>query len=158
MGGGSRAMVTGAVAAGLVVLGGMILLPEPPGRRGFPTAGPLAELTPYLEPVDADAVRVEARGVPATVVVRGDPFRPPPAAVRPGGDGGAVSTVASPPRPRWTLSAVMVSGDRRIAIINDEVAREGERLRDGSLVRRVANDHVILVTPAGESRRLELER
>lgn len=150
----------GAVVTVLVVVAGTVFMPEPPGRTAIPAAGTLAHLEPYLEPVDEDAVVLDpARpGMPATVTVRGDPFRagaaPGPAVADEWPDW-RPEPAASPP-PRWTLSAIMVAGDRRIAIINDQVARPGDRLEDGARVAAVADDHVIIITPAGERRRLEL--
>lgn len=154
----ARVLAVGVAVAVALGVAAAVLLPEGPGRQAFPAAGSLAPLAPYLEPVDPDEVRAAARALPATVVVRGDPFRvaaaPRP---RPDPDAGPVGP-REPPRPRWTLSAILVAGDRTVAIINDQVVRRGDRLRDGAEVAAVGAEHVILITPAGERRRLELER
>jgi hypothetical protein len=60
--------------------------------------------------------------------------------------------------PRWRLSAIMVAGDRRMAIINEQLVRPGEALGDGARVATVERDHVVIIAPDGSRRRLELQR
>jgi len=152
----------GAVAAAGLVLVGTFSEPDPPQRMALPTAGELVELERYLDPA---AVELAGEpGVSAPVFIDGDPFGVGAgydewSVVGTAGegpsDGGGRPPVAAP---RWTLSAVLIAGDRRSAIVNDRVVRPGDRLEDGTRVEVVGNDHVVIVTPDGMRRRLELER
>jgi hypothetical protein len=154
--------VAGAVVAVLLATLGSALLPEAPQRSLLPGAPELAALEPYLEPVTEQGIGPAGgrAGLPTRVVVAGDPFRggwraaPQP----PLWDGVEPGRPADPARPRWTLSAIMVTGNRRIAIINDQVARPGDTLNDGARLVEVGDGYVTIMTAAGERRRLELER
>jgi hypothetical protein len=144
------AVVAGLVAIGLV-LASTVLVPEPPRRMALPTASELVELERYLTPTAVDA---DTRAtVPERVAVDGNPFR---------GPAPVAASRAPRPRaeaaPRWTVTAILVAGARRIAIVNDRMVRPGDRLEDGARIEAVERDHVVLITPGGERRRLALER
>ena len=62
----------------------------------------------------------------------------------------------APPQATLELSAILISGARPIAIINDEAVGAGTRLEDGSTVLEIQRDHVIVRRPDGTSRRLTL--
>ncbi len=169
----------GLVAAGVLLATTLVaasaaLVPDAPRAMALPTAGELMELQRYLDPAESDASATA--GVPETVVVQGDPFRIGATrwagwggATEPtggnGGDGAAAGRPGSgsrpgaeaPQRPRWTLSAILIAGERRIAIVNDLMVRPGDRLEDGTRVEVVERNHVVIITPNGERRRLELE-
>lgn len=144
-------VLAGLAAAGLV-MASTVLVPEPPRRMAMPTAGELAALERYLRPVAVDVGRV---GVPPTVVIDGNPFRGPAVRRTAAPEAGPR---AAPPAPRWTVTAIMVAGEQRVAIVNDRMVRPGDRLDDGARIAAVERDHVVLITPGGERRRLELER
>ncbi len=156
----------GVVVAVALALVAAISTPEPPQRMALPTAGELVELEPYLDP--AEIQLPEEPGVPPLVFIDGDPFGVEsgygewagPAGVggAGGGAGGSGGGAGADAAPRWTLSAVLIAGDRRSAIVNDRVVRPGDRLADGTRVEVVEGDHVIIVTPDGMRHRLELER
>lgn len=173
-------LVGGVLVASLLVVGSILVVPDPPQRMALPSAGELVELERYLDPSDL-AVPDSATGA-AAVVVRGDPFgsggpsweagagRAGSRVAAGGRDGlpgggtgrvpgsGSGSGSGEAARPQWTLSAIMIAGDRRIAILNDRMVRPGDRLEDGARVERVESDHIVIITPGGERRRLELER
>lgn len=71
-----------------------------------------------------------------------DPMRPP---VR--------ESAASPadPHPGWSLTSVLIAEDRRLAIINNRVLREGESVADARVVR-IEADHVLIRHEDGEQR------
>jgi hypothetical protein len=158
----------GVAAAVLLAIAGSLLIPAPPPPSPLPSGHELAWLDDYLEPVSEErhGTSGDRAGLPERVVVRGDPFRAGAAGqyASPGPDaGGAVGQVGTQgagdrPGPRWRLSAIMVTGERRIAIINDQVVRTGERLDDGTRVIEVGAGYVTIITPAGERRRLDLEQ
>ena len=144
-------VVAVAVATGLV-LTSRTLVPEPPRTMALPTASELVELERYLDPVDgAGGTQV---GVPPRIEIEGSPFGAAPATpgpVLPRLDPGT-------PAPRWTVTAIMITGSRRVAVVNDALVRPGDRLDDGARIEAVERDHVVLITPDGQRRRLELER
>lgn len=158
----------GVAAAVLLATVGSVLIPGPPQPSPLPSGHELALLDDYLGPVsdEGDGASGARAGLPERVVVVGDPFRPGAEAqtASPGPDGGwpvgqgGTQETAARTGPRWRLSAIMVTGERRIAIINDQVVRPGERLDDGTRVAEVGVGHVTIITPAGERRRLELEQ
>lgn len=145
-------LVVAAAVAVALVGASTLWVPGPPRRMALPTASELVELERYLVPVTADETRV---GVPPRVVIDGSPFRAPPVAV----EAAPLSPrPATAPAPRWTVTAIMIAGDRRVAIVNDRLVRPGHRFDDGARIEAVERDHVVLITPSGQRRRLELER
>jgi hypothetical protein len=54
------------------------------------------------------------------------------------------------------LSAIIISGDRRLAIIGDRSLRSGERLENGAVIVRIAPDHVVIRERDGSLRMLRL--
>lgn len=101
--------------------------------------------------------------VAAAALDYGDPTQPMP---RRGGEAGRAS---APPAPRWTLSSVLVAGERRVAVINGRSVAlgatiDGARLlaldARGALIehqgRRLrldlpsaADEHITAKTPSG---------
>lgn len=159
---------TWIVAGGLLLMAALVaasqlMVPDPPQRLAFPSAGDLGELEAYLDPAELDLP--QSAGVPESVNIPGDPFRARAAPTwsadvrEPGRSrdpGGAES--AGTQAPRWNLSAIMIAGDRRIAILNDRMVRPGDSLEDGVRVQSVEPDHIIIVRADGQRRRLDLER
>ena len=70
---------------------------------------------------------------------------------------------ASGGRPRSTapafsarVSAILIAGDRRLAIIDDRNVRPGDRLAGGALVLSIGPDHVVVRDRDGSRRTLRL--
>lgn len=79
-----------------------------------------------------------------------DPFHAEPDAIK------ALSAApASPPEP--TVFSILVSGQRRIALIDGRIVRVGD-LVGSSVVRAIDQDSVVLITAAGHTQRLTLDR
>lgn len=57
--------------------------------------------------------------------------------------------VAEAPQPTWRLSAILIAGDRPVAIIDDQQVRPGDRLEDGTIVEEIGPGQVILTDPYG---------
>jgi hypothetical protein len=109
--------------------------------HGLPSAEELDSLSRYLargEP--AAGIDSYAVFIPATPA----PVDAPPAAA------------PAPPAVPLELSAILISGARPVAIINDEAVSAGSRLQDGSTVLDIQRDHVVVRRPDGTSRRLTL--
>lgn len=141
-------VAAGLAAAGLVTAS-RSLVPAPPRRMALPTASELVELERYLTPVAVD--RAAGVRAPPRVIIDGNPFRGPAPAPR------VDERPATEPAP-WRVTAIMIAGARRMAVVNDRLVRPGDRLEDGARVESVERDYVVLITPGGERRRLELER
>lgn len=151
------------VVATALVAASQLLVPEPPQRLALPQAGEMVELVPYLDPAELELP--SSAGLPETVRIPGDPFTAGRAmswsepGQRTGTSGNPVGPGRETPRsPGWRLSAIMIAGERRVAILNDRLVRPGDRLEDGTRVTAVEPDHIVLITSGGERRRLDLER
>ncbi|MBW3628440.1 MAG: hypothetical protein KY464_04000 [Gemmatimonadetes bacterium] len=109
----------------------------------LPRAEELDSLSRYLAPV-APAPRLDDYAVflPARRAPRYQPAAPPP----------IIETAPSV----WELSAIMITGARPVAIINDQTVVAGARLPDGAVVLEIERDHVVIREPNGTRRRLVL--
>jgi hypothetical protein len=79
-----------------------------------------------------------------------DPFHAEPDAIE------ALSAAPAPP-PEPKVFSILISGQRRIALIDGRIVRVGDRV-GSSLVRAIDQDSVLLVTVAGNTQRLTLDR
>ena len=145
-------LVAAVVVASALVLLSNARVPGPPREMALPTASELVEMERYLDPVDA-AVGTQV-GIPPRVEIDGSPFG---RVVVPVGMDGPAGPPGEP-APRWVVSAIMIAGERRVAIVNDELVRPGERLPDGARAVEIGQNYIVLETPEGERRRLELQR
>ena len=144
-------MLAGAGAAVLILAGRWALLPEPPSRASVPRVESLEALSAWLP---RDTARPRPDQV-ADVRLARDPFG---ASRRGSGEdeGGAGSSAR--PGSRWSVSAIMISGDRRLAIIDDRLVEAGDALPGGGRVVQVARDHVVVAGPDGVRRRIPLNQ
>lgn len=143
--------IAAATVTTLVLVARALLLPGPPQRTPLPAASDLQRLSAYLEPTSAVVT------TPQQVTVRGDPFRSPLLAGSAGGREGGQATTGSPAGPRWTVSAVLITDDRSVAVVNDRLVRAGDTVDGGATVVAVERDHVILRTAGGRLIRLDLQ-
>ena len=149
------------VATGLV-LASVYGVPASPGGMALPTAGELMALEAYLDPAQMELAT--GGGVPDRVVIDDDPFSVRGSSAPSNGDGGAMANgegaggASQGEEPAWALSAILIAGERRIAIVNDRMVRPGDRIGTGARVETIESDHVVLMLPDGERVRLELER
>lgn len=141
-----RSIVVGLVCTALVALAVVAVRrpPAPPlAERPVPAGEEIDSLSRYLGPVaPAPAVDDYDAYLPAAL--------PPPRPLRreePAGD------TFEPER--WRLSAIMISGERPLAIINDRQVRTGEQL-DGALVLTIERDRVVLRRRDGSRHTLRL--
>jgi hypothetical protein len=113
---------------------------EPPPSR-WPSVAELDSLSRYLAPGSA-APRLDdyAAYLPAAI----------PRPARGSSASQAVPALES------RLSAIIISGDRRLAIIGDRSLRSGERLENGAVIVRIAPDHVVIRERGGSLRTLRL--
>ncbi len=59
-------------------------------------------------------------------------------------------------RDRYVVTAILISSDRRIAVINETLVTVGSMLPGGFRVTAIENDHVQIVAPSGASRVLAI--
>ena len=111
----------------------------------------MAELTPYVEPVAGRAVAYEEASPeyetrdpfsPVSLYVTEEPVVDRPVAVEEAG---------------WVASAILITQDRRSAVIDDQIVSVGDVLGGGARVVAIERDHVEIVTPAGVRRRLTVQ-
>lgn len=113
-------------------------------------------------PADIDellAAQATERGpLPGEVRLRSDPLADRRATVAPGtvAPRGGVSTVSSSGRRGRRLTAILISDDRSVAVIDEAVVLVGDRLPDGSLVAEIRSDRVSVVERNGQRRVLTL--
>jgi hypothetical protein len=118
---------------------------EPSGMHAFAPAEWRA-LQPYLAPVQHGSYAFDLPDEPHTVR---DPFSRP--ALR------RVDPVRAPPAPGWTVSMIMITDQRRIAVVDQRVVTQGDVLAGGARVAAIHTDHVIVQDPEGRVRELRCE-
>lgn len=117
--------------------------PAPPVASAWPTPQELDSLSRYLEPAAAaPPIDEYAAYLPAGIPAYREPAAVAPAPV-------VDETV-------WRVSAILITRNRPVAIINDEQVRPGERLAGGAEVVAIENDHVIIRVADGTRRTLRL--
>ncbi len=117
------------------------------GAAGIPNPQ-LAQLLPFAKPV-ADSVRLPAMSS-STVVIARDPFAPQasvPAPRRATVDSTVTTRVAA--TPEWDVTATLIAGDRRAALINGVLVNLGEPAPGGVTLTAVERDRVVLTDPKG---------
>jgi hypothetical protein len=97
----------------------------------------LESLALYLKPI--------AAAPPAPLV---EPFVPP----RYEDDEPVEAPTGSPGRPGWTVSAILISDVRRVAVVNEELVTIGSRTAGGARIVAIEPDHVVLTEPGGARR------
>ena len=99
----------------------------------------LESLAPYLKPI---APTPPTPLVEPFVIPRYEDDEPPPT---PTGTG-------SPAKPGWTVSAILISDVRRVAVVNEELVTIGSRTAGGARIVAIEPDHVVLTEPGGARR------
>ena len=127
-------------------------LTSPPPGPGIPSRDPLgADISSYVAPLGFDSLVP-----PFRIPVRADPFD------RRAADIPAVASGRTPPTVRTSagrsrvLTAILVSDDRQVAVIDDEVVRVGDVLPDGARVSAIQPNKVFVVDSKGRWQTLTL--
>ncbi len=119
-----------------------------PGAATGGVAVPSADLAPlmaYAAPLPDSALSLA--GAPESVAVRRDPFGEEPSAVpaSPHVERRAREVDAS----QWHVSATLIAGARRAAVINDALVYEGDAIPGGGKLTSVERDRVVVTDPQG---------
>ena len=103
-----------------------------------PFAGSVSDSMPVVSPAEI-------------VALRRDPFaaRPLPPAVKLAGATMDTTTRAKISEPKWHVSAILIGGAQRAAIINDVLVRVGDTLPGGTKLTSVEQDRVVLTESNG---------
>lgn len=119
-----------------------------------PSAEELDSLSKYLVSRPAQGLPVISSNQPADIDLA-DPFGSPNFAMAGDTVGGAV--VTAPVADRWVVTAILISKDRRVAVINETLVSIGSTLPGGVRVTAIENDHVELATRSGARRLLSIK-
>ncbi len=125
------------LGAGLLLVGvalALVPLLHPPARlRRNDTSLSSTRVQPEHAAAPSPGVAV-AVPLPTVLAPRLAPAKPPQVAL-------AAPTAQPSPRPRYVLSAIGERDGRPIAMLNDQIVREGDRV-DGAVVRRISEGAV----------------
>lgn len=66
-------------------------------------------------------------------------------------------SLGGPAAPRWVVSTIMITENRRVAVINGVLASPGTVLPGGARVLAIEPDHVVLAEPGGARRELSVQ-
>lgn len=122
------------------------------GQAAIPGAGAFGDLPSYItRPASDSAVRTYGLAIRSDPLSRGTKWVGP-----------AVASALNAPTVRTTaggrLTAVLIAGDRRVAVIDDRAVSVGDVLPDGSRISAIQPDGVWLVEKNGRWRQLPLSR
>lgn len=149
-----RTLVAVVIAIALTAFLGWRSLRGTDSPRGAPSPSPvpsphLTDLMPYSQPL-ADSIVVR-RLAQRTVTLPHDPFGAVPVQVSEiSHDGGAAVVV---PRQETTLhvTATMIAGTRRAAVINDQLIYVGDAVPGGGKLTSVERDRIVVTDQKGTS-------
>ena len=120
----------------------------------LPTAQELDSLRGYVHRTPPVAVAPKASA--GMLAVGTDPFARVSASETPSYVAGTAAL--SGPRPvRWVVSTIMITENRRFAVINGVVATAGTVLPGGARVLAIEPDHVVLAESSGARREVSVQ-
>jgi len=113
----------------------------------------LDSLGRYLRPIALTSARRPAEA--AELFAREDYYVQPERAER---SFAGPSAPAGPARPRWVVSAILLTDARRMAVVNDSVVVVGSTLPGGARIVEILSDRVVLQESGGGRRIISLNR
>ena len=119
------------------------------GAAASPLPSPhLADLMPYSQPITDTAV--PARIARPVVALARDPFAAPPV---PASEISHDERGADVPKKEYGLhvTATMIAGSRRAAVINDQLIYVGDSVPGGGKLTSVERDRIVVTDPQGTS-------
>lgn len=147
--GGSLVIIIGVIGWRTLRVAPRPTAPTPVSAASTQVPSPdLGPLMPYAAPLSDSAMIVPRQA--DSVVVRRDPFF----------DAGYAKALASRPRigdrggsrwsaGEWRVSATLIGGARRAAVINDALVYEGDAVPGGGKLTSVERDRVVVTDPHG---------
>ncbi|MBA3656307.1 MAG: hypothetical protein H0W69_03030 [Gemmatimonadaceae bacterium] len=119
----------------------------------IPTAENMDSLGRYLAPLQATAVPV-LDNVSQLRIDNSDPFRSETDSTSETVPQAA--TILTPPT-QYVLSAILISTDNRLAVVNETLVSIGTVLPGGTRVTAIEPDHIVIVAPSGIRRMLTVK-
>lgn len=140
-----RLFFLGLVLAALWIVVHKATRPTPPAPNNWPSPQELDSMVRYtirIPPEEPLPMRPTAT-VPVSVPGK-DPFDQ--ARVTNRGRRSSSGGIATPstPRPRWLLSAILITDNRKAAVINEGLVSAGDQLPDGTRVISIERDQVVI--------------
>ncbi|MGI8619663.1 MAG: hypothetical protein ACR2L6_11345 [Gemmatimonadaceae bacterium] len=121
--------------------------------RSYLAPAALDSLGRYLRPIALTSARTPAEAV--ELFAREEYYAQPERAERM--DDG-VRLPAGPVRPRWVVSAILLTDAQRMAVVNDSVVVVGSTLPGGARIVEIQSDRVVLQESGGVRRVISLNR
>lgn len=121
--------------------------------KSYPAPAALDSLGRYLRPMTLTSSET---GTASADLLSTDVYFGPPGASGPNSGGEAPPRAAS--RPRWIVSAILLTDARRMAVLNDSVVVVGSMTSGGARVIAIESDHVVLQESGGARRVVPLNR
>lgn len=104
--------------------------------KSYTAPATLDSLSRYLRPIALTAARQPARA--AELFAREDYYAQPERAER------GYEAPSGPARPRWVVSAILLTDAQRMAVVNDSVVVVGSTLPGGARIVEIQSDRVVL--------------
>lgn len=122
----------------------------------LPTSGELDALRGYVVRTPPPPAQSSTRASEAIAVGGSDPFAKVSVSETPSYTGGGGLPLG--PRPaRWIVSTIMITENRRVAVINGVLATSGSILPGGARVLAIEPDHVVLAESGGARREISVQ-
>ena len=121
--------------------------------KSYPAPASLDSLGRYLRPIALTSARRPAEAT--ELFVRPDYYAQPDRGDWP--DDG-VRAPSGPARPRWVVSAILLTDAQRMAVVNDSVVVVGSTLPGGARIVEIQSDRVVLQESGGVRRVISLNR
>lgn len=118
--------------------------------QSYMSAAALDSLGQYLRPVALTSARQPAAA--AELFAREDYYAQPARVER------EYEAPSGPARPRWIVSAILLTDAQRMAVVNDSVVVVGSTLPGGARIVEIQSDRVVLQEAGGARRVVSLNR
>lgn len=123
-----------------------------PQDAAWPTPDALDSLVRYTTRIPpSEQPPIRSVGLGPTVPVPVDPFDQARVTKRPSqsSNGGSAT-----PKSKWQLSAILITDNRRAAVINEGLVGVGDQLPGGIRVKSIERDRVVIEEPNGTAHTL----
>lgn len=131
---------------------------KPVAGEQWPSPAMLDSLRPFVRPVDREVQDIASFGYDQ--LSEHDPFEGEPSYMPIADPEPAPSRVEAPvpQRARPTVTAILITGDQKVAVIDNALVRIGSILPDGARVVGIERDHVQIVSRDGGRMSLRLNQ
>lgn len=124
--------------------------------RSYIAPAALDSLGRYLRPIALTSARSNAGA--AELFAGEDYFAQPAREERMDAGISAPARSSQPARPRWVVSAILLTDAKQMAVVNDSVVVVGSMLPGGARILEIQSDRVVLQESGGGRRTISLNR